>query len=569
MPFSISKQDLKGIDERIAAERSLEVLRDLAQKLADDLRLAHDRLGRTPTNSSMPSGSVVPWLRVKDSNASELGHNGCDEEQARESEQESQADDAVAQPGNEQVESKTAVAEQKSAQVKRRPGRQPGAKGHGRTQSLAVDHYESHHPQQCECCGAALQRAQDAECIGGWDEIDWVSLHDTPPQALEPGDQAGASLRPAQRLGVRLGVRLEVTRHLLMQQRCGCGHGTAAQPHRVADDAAMWPKVRLGEQRLLGPQLASVVVYLVMRMRNPRRKVQELMFELFGLQLSVGLIEQTVLEAGRAAEAHDEALTRDLLDAVLVHADETPWHEAGDLLWLWVFCSLATALYVIGPRTADMLANVLTHANFKGVLMSDGYVVYRDFVNRLRCWAHLARKTKGLAESSHERVAQVGRQLQQHVDELMQAVYAARQAKAKQIPLASHDAQVAAFKKLCQQYQDTSLPRVGEVVREFLNDWDTIMRPLAEPHLPLTNNHGERMVRHHVQARHIMSGTRSMTGTRAYAWLSSVSDTCRLRGASPLRTMAATIAAARKGMPPPALPPIPVRLCGWDALAAG
>jgi hypothetical protein len=81
----------------------------------------------------------------------------------------------------------------------------------------------------------------------------------------------------------------------------------------------------------------------------------------------------------------------------------------------------------------------------------NGYVVYRDFVNRLRCWAHLARKTKGLAESSHQRVAQVGRQLQQHVDELMRAVYAARQAKAKQQPPASHDEQVAAFKQLCQQ----------------------------------------------------------------------------------------------------------------------
>ena len=302
---------------------------------------------------------------------------GQDEEQSREgaqAPQDPEAGDPAGEPGDS-AEAAKAVA----VKVSRRPGRQRGAKGHGRTQCLAVDHYEPHHPTQCECCGTALQPSADAENIGGWDVIEWVPLHES-PQQVQPAHPASGALR--------LGVRLEVTRHLLMQQRCACGHVTAAQPHRVADDEALWPKVRLGEQRLLGPQLASVVVYLVMRLRCPRRKVQELLLDLFGLELSVGLIEQTVLEAGRAAEAHDEALTHDLLEALVLHADETPWLEAGKVLWLWVFCSLATVLYVIGPRTAEMLANVLSPASFHGVLMSDGYAVYRAFVNRLRCWAH-------------------------------------------------------------------------------------------------------------------------------------------------------------------------------------
>jgi IS1 family transposase len=499
----------------------------------------------------MPSGSLAPWVSTKSPDESTAGQ---DENDACEDMQAPQGHEAgvAAEESSDSAEVDKAIA----AKVSRRPGRQRGAKGHGRTQCLAVDHHEVHHPAQCECCGAALQPSADAESIGGWDVIEWVPLHESAP----PTHQAvGAQ---------RLGMRLEVTRHVLMQQRCACGHVTEARPHRVADDEGLWPKVRLGEQRLLGPQLASVVVYLVMRLRCSRRKVQEALFDLFGLDLSVGLIAQTVLEAGRAAEAHDEELTRDLLEAVLLHADETPWLEAGTMLWLWAFCSLATAVYVIGPRTAAMLANVLSPANFRGVLMSDGYVVYREFLNRLRCWAHLARKVQGLVDSNHQRVAQVGRQFQQHFDGLMQAVYAARQAKAQQQSPAPYEEQVEAFKRFCEEYRDTSLPKVGELAREFLYDWDTIMRTLTEPHLPLTNNHAERIVRHHVQARHITSGTRCMTGTRAYAWLASVIDTCRLRGASSLPTLAATIAAARKGLAPPPLPPIPDRLRGWEALAA-
>ena len=58
-----------------------------------------------------------------------------------------------------------------------------------------------------------------------------------------------------------LGVRIEVTRHLLMQQRCTCGHTTQAQAQR-ADDDALWPGVPIGEQRLLGPRLAAASVSL-------------------------------------------------------------------------------------------------------------------------------------------------------------------------------------------------------------------------------------------------------------------------------------------------------------------
>ncbi|HET9643475.1 MAG TPA: transposase, partial [Burkholderiaceae bacterium] len=95
--------------------------------------------------------------------------------------------------------------------------------------------------------------------------------------------------------------------------------------------------------------------------------------------------------------------------------------------------------------------------------------------------------------------------------------------------------------------------RVRALAREFLNDWEAIIRPLAEPRLPLTNNHGERQLRHHVISRRISYGTRCLTGSRAYGLLASVFDTCRLRGTNGIETLAQTIAAARKGLPAPAL----------------
>jgi hypothetical protein len=89
---------------------------------------------------------------------------------------------------------------------------------------------------------------------------------------------------------------------------------------------------------------------------------------------------------------------------------------------------------------------------------------------------------------------------------------------------------------------------------EFLNDWDAIFRVLAHPHLPLTNNEAEQALRHWVILRRISYGTRSPQGSRAFALLASIIDTCRKRKASPWRYLAEVIDRARRGEQVPMLP---------------
>jgi transposase len=81
----------------------------------------------------------------------------------------------------------------------------------------------------------------------------------------------------------------------------------------------------------------------------------------------------------------------------LLHADETPWPEHDQTLWLWVFRSLTVTLYYVAGRGKELLENVLE--GFTGWLMSDGWGAYRHYPRRLRCWAHLIRKARGLVQS--------------------------------------------------------------------------------------------------------------------------------------------------------------------------
>jgi len=119
--------------------------------------------------------------------------------------------------------------------------------------------------------------------------------------------------------------------------------------------------------------------------------------------------------------------------------------------------------------------------------MSDGYAVYRDFLKRLRCWAHLIRKAQGLVESLNSDARLFGEAVKALLTELMKAVRKAREGPPVNLQLIYAE-QLAQFKLLCEQYYDCPNEKTKKLAREFLNDWDAIWMVLQYPWLPLTNN---------------------------------------------------------------------------------
>ena len=140
----------------------------------------------------------------------------------------------------------------------------------------------------------------------------------------------------------------------------------------------------------------------------------------------------------------------------------------------------------------------------------------------------------------------------------MKAVYAAREGPAVDLR-ATFRERLEAFRALCEQHDDSSHEKTRALAREFLNDWEAIWTVLAHPHLPLTNNEAERLLRHWVILRRISHGTRTEQGSRALALLryrsmASVIETCRKREVLPWPYLAQVIAERRKGHPVPPLP---------------
>ena len=347
----------------------------------------------TPENSSRPPGSMAPWERSVP--MPEPPDDGVEPaaEQCKKAEPRDKDDPPDSGAGPAATSPKRGSG--------KAPGKPPGAQGFGRTQQLPVDDTCPHVPAQCAACAMALPQTAAMQAWTAWDQVDIVTL------------THGQS-----------GLKLCCIRHILFEIECSCGHVTRALACRAPVDER-WRHTGVCEWRLSGPFLAAMIVVLAMRMRLSRAQIREFFAEFVGLSLSTGLIGNTIREAGRACEPLEEELVLDIQQAAMLNIDETSWKEKAELLWLWTVVSAGTVYFTIGHRSSELLVNLLED-KFSGIIMSDGYRVYREWTNRLRCWAHLIRKATGLAESVDARVAKIGHQIEAHFDVLMSAIYAAR-----------------------------------------------------------------------------------------------------------------------------------------------
>ncbi len=518
--MQLSNHDLSQLDEEELLKLPEEALRRLSIRLLNDLKEARERLNRNSRNSSQPPSSEAPWEKERSATDSEDVFEPAKDAESK--------DESVLEPGKDCNGESIAVEEKAVDDPSRRAGKQPGAQGFGRQQSLPLTAHEEHIPQFCVRCDQAL----NADRKKAWTAFDTVDI--------ERGDEN------------RLGVQLSNTRHTYYEISCACGHTTRMEPYRnVADDGL--PSIFCGRWRLVGPELATLIVCPAYRMRLARELIAEFLEDWLGLQLAVGTINNTIHASGAAAMPVENEPIQTVKESPPTHGDETSWMERTCFLWLWVFSTASVTAYWIASRSAELVTNLFDDS-YSGWLMSDGYRVYRNFQNRLRCRAHLMRKAQGLKESLDRQTQRFGTRTLELFGGLMTAVQEAR-GSPPDVPLTqTYQVQLADYRCLCEQMQTALHKPTRALANEMLNDWQAIFRVLQHPELPLTNNEAERALRHWVILRKISYGTRTEQGSRVFAILISVIETCRKRQQSPWIYLATVIRNQRAGLPVPKLP---------------
>ena len=545
LTMKLTGHDLKQINDTTLEHLSPEQLLSFSKRMLADLKEAMDRLNQNSNNSSKPPSSTPPWV----TNPADQENTGDEDGEGHANNKPRSEDNDALHPKDEQLgsapetpdssgtqpspeEGTDASSTQKTSPVKRTAGKQQGAEGFGRTQQLPVTAIVHHASTHCMVCNAYL---------GGHEtQVAWTAFY---------------SLDIAESMPEQPGIHLTHTKHIFFETECACGHHNRLEPHVVMPEAS-WPKTNLSEWRLVGPRFAAMIVMLSKRYRNSRRLIREFLYDFLGIELSVGTIDQTIREAGRSVEPLEEALIHEIQEASLAYVAETSWKEAGNLRWLWVFRTLTVVLFVAGKRDRTIFCKLLLNGRFKGIVMSDGWVVYREYANRLRCWAHLIRKARGLSESCNVVATKVGLEILALFTTFQDAIYIARNQPGQPFGRLAkqYENEIERLKILCEAHKDSNHDKLRAFARELLRDWDVVVRQIYHPSLPLTNNDAERILRHWVIDRRLSYGTRTAEGTRSFTLLASVIETCRIRGAPAWEYLTNVIAAARKGWELPALP---------------
>jgi transposase len=402
-----------------------------------------------------------------------------------------------------QPPSRDQKANQAEARAKRKHGPPAGHVKYERKFVAEPDHVVVLKAAQCACCATDLQ-GQAGELV------DVNQITEVPPAQAEV---------------------IEVRQYAVTCPACG-------------QTALAQPPAGLEMSRSFGARLESLVIYYRQEQHLGYERTQTALWNLHGVTISQGGIDQIMQRAGQQAVAATEPLQQAVQASAVVNSDETSARVDGRNWWEWVFCAATAVLHVIKPsRGADVIAGVMgTHC--AEVWGSD-------------CWSA---QLKAPAQGWQLCLAHQLRNLQAVVDRdpslfwapALQALF--RYAihvhhQRDQLPAPQFAAQVARIAKLCDWLlaRPVTQPEALRLQKRYRKHRQHLFVFLERTDVAPTNNVSERALRASVVHRKVSGGFRSQWGAEAYAALASIIDTAALKGTKAFEALRAL-------MGPPALP---------------
>ena len=383
----------------------------------------------------------------------------------------------------------------------KKSGGQKGHKGHTLLQAENPDKIIDHFPGTCAGCGAALAPDMAQNYVAR-------QVFDLPPPPP-----------------------LLVTEHRAHDCRCGaCGTLTrGAFPEGVNAPVQY------------GARISAFAVYLLHWQFVPESRLASLMSDLFGVTLSGATLARMSQCCAARLDGFATAVRNLVAAAPVKHMDETGFRIGGKTQWLHIASTALLTFYRTCTRRGSLLANTT------GIVVHDHWKPYFTMpdVEHALCNAHHLRELKALIEIEKEDWAC------QMAVLLRRACHAANLAREKKTPLtpwliagftrrfeaivAQGLAFHAALPPLANPRQ---VKRQGPVPRRtghnlllrFQARQADVLRFVANPAVPFTNNEAERDARMMKLRQKISGGFRSQEGAADFAIIRSFVSTARKQG---------------------------------------
>jgi transposase len=271
--------------------------------------------------------------------------------------------------------------------------------------------------------------------------------------------------------------------------------------------------------------------------RITHRKIHDAMMRLFGLKISPATILDLTRRAADAVQSEYDAILNKIRGAPILYVDETSIRVQGERHWIWTFSTPSESFFVIRKsRGMKVLTEVLTR-RFKGIIVCDGWKPYARFTNRIqRCWAHLLRESKEIAEKSEEAIP-LHNMLKELYEILTEALENDPPPEVRRY--LCHLARKALRNWIRKEY---SVEKVRKFIGKINNGFDYWFTFIINPGVEPTNNRAERALRPHVVLRKILGTLRNDKGTSIHERIMTTLATWGQRGLNSLQMLTEKLA---------------------------
>src|SRR5215470_3525648 len=297
-----------------------------------------------------------------------------------------------------------------------------------------------------------------------------------------------------------------------------------------------------------GARICAFVVYLLNYHFLPEDRLAELMSDLFGLTM----VPATIARMSAACAQRFREFANDVRERVAAervkHLDETGFRIGGRTQWLHIFSTALLTFYRVASKRGSLLSGVC------GIVVHDHWHPYYTMTGVLHalCNAHHRRELKALVEIEKEEWA---RKMQKLLRRACHAVNLARERGVWLKPalvelfrrdydrilkegLAFHEAQPALAVTKGRKCRGRQRRRTGHnlLLRLSIRKQD-VLRFLADPDVPFTNNQAEQDGRMMKVKQKISGGFRSEDGANTFVVNRTVISTAKKQGWNVLQTL--------------------------------
>jgi len=339
-------------------------------------------------------------------------------------------------------------------------------------------------------------------------------------------------------------IEADVTEYRCFEAACpDCGCTTRARlPHDVVGQ--------------FGPHLTGLIAYLTVVCRLPRNVVQQLLYGVLQIPISLGSTQKAWEEASAAVAEPYAELQQALPQQALVNADETGHRTNGEKRWLWTLVAQTFVFFTIATSRGSDVLHDLLRKTFAGILGSDRLPTYLTYAatRRQLCWSHFKRNLLSALElartATARRFCREALVLERRLFRLWHRYRGDPGAGGVPLTRADLITRVLPIEKklfaLAERHVNAADDNVRNLARALFEHHRHFFTFVYEEGVSPTNNAAERSLRPAVVWRKLYFGTRSAEGEIAVARLLTITSTCHLQQLNVLVYLTAAITAHRR-----------------------